>query len=275
MRTFLVSRPSAWWLIALLSVMCALWGPVAVLMQPVLHEAAAARSIDRERMTADFAAALTAWAAHVQRQASTADAAWPLRDAAPNDVLGAMTLQARLMAAGHDDASSPHLRGLLETRAEVAAARDLVVQLRMAGEARRADVEYASRLQPAVGRLAVDVEQLTRQARAATDAHDQAVRGDARRATHAMQLIFAVGLIALLVAVRTTAWTTAPTINAPAWPGQAGETAPAQGAPASVAVRPAEVALALLSRTRRDGVPLSAGEHRTTAAATSDLKTPA
>lgn len=251
------ARPPAWLLTALLAVICLLWVPVALLMKPSLDDARAATLMDRERMTADFAAALLTWAGDVQLQAMASDAVEPPRNVAAGTT-EPMKLQERLLATSPDEARVRELRRVIETRAEVAAARDLVVQLRMAGETRRADAEYARQLRPAAMRLTVDAEQLTLQSRAATDALAHRIDEDSKVATRTMQLIFALGLVALTLAALAHLKVTTPVSRSAA--------GSSHGGPGGGVARPAEMAQALLRRARRDDAfagqaePLRAGE---------------
>jgi hypothetical protein len=166
------------------------------------------QAVRSERLSTDFVFALSLWVRSVQEQAGGTNAVLsPVGGAAAfTDTAAAMGLQSALLQSPIGTASQRLLQRVIDDRADVAAARDLVVQLRMAGETKRADAEFETRLQPMMSRLLQDATLLKTDLREAADIAGHWQQHAAQMAARSVQVVLALGLAALMLAVAALRW---------------------------------------------------------------------
>jgi hypothetical protein len=202
MKTFGFSTTAAWVGAALLAALLALAAYTAVEVGRAADYIAAmqSRAIAQERAATDFAALLHSYAQRASAIASTEDPevarVSASRSAADVDV--SVALQTHLASSPLSTNSKLALQRLIESRAELAAARNDVVQLRLAGETERANTEFSGRLEPSGVTLMELAEQLKGLQRKDSDALASSAQ-DAMQSVVKTSGIVALGWLALTV----------------------------------------------------------------------------
>lgn len=171
----------------------------ATVADSVSHDVGARQPevIRYERLATEFVGALRSWSRDVRKQASGGGVPAMGNEVTRTDLTASMQLQASLRESPLENDSVRLLRRVIEDRAEASAARDLVVQLRLAGEAQRADRDAEGVLEVAISRMLQHADSLQVELRRTADSMTRSQEQDAQRVARAFQVSSVLGVAAL------------------------------------------------------------------------------